>query len=60
MKKLLSNYIFSFGTKEGQANILLIRRIKKIYSFWKNKNWKWKWKWKLYRKRKIRWYKRRK
>ena len=33
MKKLLSNYIFSFGTKEGQANMFLIKRIPKKYTF---------------------------
>ena len=33
LKKLLSNYIYSFGTKEGQANMLLIKRIPKKYSY---------------------------
>ena len=33
MKKLLSNYIFSFGNKEGQANMFLIKRIPKKYTF---------------------------
>ena len=33
MKKLLSNYIFSFGTKEGQGNMFLIKRIPKKYSY---------------------------
>ena len=33
LKKLLSNYIFCFGTKEGQMNMLLIKRIPKKYSY---------------------------
>ena len=33
MKKLLSNYIFSFGTKEGEMNMFLIKRIPKEYSY---------------------------
>jgi len=33
MKKLLTNYIFSFGTKEGQVNMFLIKRIPKKYSY---------------------------
>ena len=33
MKKLLSNYIFSFGTKEGEMNMFLIKRIQKEYSY---------------------------
>ena len=43
MKKLLSNYIFSFGTKEGEMNMFLIKRIPKEYSYferikYENKN----------------------
>ena len=43
MKKLLSNYIFSFGTKEGEKNMFLIKRIPKEYSYferikYENKN----------------------
>ena len=33
MKKLLDNYIFSFGTKEGEMNMFLIKRISKEYSY---------------------------
>ena len=33
MKKLLSSYIYSFGTKEGRVNMLLIKRIPKKFSF---------------------------
>ena len=33
LKKLLNNYIYSFGTKEGQVNIFLIKRIPKKYSY---------------------------
>ena len=33
MKKLLTNYIFSFGTKEGEMNMFLIKRIPKEYSY---------------------------
>ena len=33
MKKLLSNYIFSFGAKEGEMNMFLIKRIPKEYSY---------------------------
>ena len=35
MKKLLSNYIYSFGTKEGEMNMFLIKRIPKEYSYFK-------------------------
>jgi hypothetical protein len=33
LKKLLDHYIYSFGTKEGQANLFLIKRIPKKYSY---------------------------
>ena len=35
MKKLLSNYIYSFGIKEGEMNMFLIKRIPKEYSYFK-------------------------